>query len=119
MKTLDYVIYDVKCDDGYEVDYLSGLKIGQDVKLIGYPNYTKGNSPEIIESKIKSKIKYLGSDLYTVDTTLIHGFSGGVVLNRKSKVVGLVKAGVNSPDEILSQSCGFIAIKDIFYDFKN
>ncbi len=54
----------------------------------------------------------MGSDLYTVSARILHGTSGGVVLNRENKVIGIVKAGLVdfNDDEGYQGKCGFVPI---------
>ena len=111
--TIDYAIY--KNKDGEEFLQLGNskqLKIGDEVTIIGYPNFQKGDSPNIQKRRISgTKNKFLGAPLYTVDGTICHGTSGGVVLDASNKVVGIVKAGIeNMETDENTVNQGFIPI---------
>jgi len=88
----------------------------KDVFLLGYPSYSEGNLATIIPSKITYKNNnYLGSELYAVSNTIIHGMSGGPVLDLSNEVIGIIKGGVNTTDFELngttSKISGFIPIE--------
>ncbi len=114
-KDIDYALYlNPKLDysNAFEIGDSSVLKQGDIIKTIAYPDYQKGATPNIEESQITSIVpKYLGSSLYTIGGKLVHGASGGLVLNKDNEVVGLIKAGVVSfskSDESIMQ--GFVPI---------
>ena len=83
----------------FEIETNPNYNIGQNVKLIGYPQYMKGNDIDIRECKIVSSGNYFGEKLYIVDGDIFHGASGGPVLNNNNKVIGIIRAGIESMDE--------------------
>lgn len=85
--------------DGIRVGRILLFFIGSQVTIIGYPNYSKGNSPEIQEVKIISSRMFCGQTIYTVGGRLVHGASGGVVLDKEYRVVGIIRCEVNTMDE--------------------
>ncbi len=94
---IDYAIYENRKDGRYlELGDSNKLKIGDEVTIIGYPNFQKGDSYNIQKRRISGIKNFLGNILYTVDGTICHGASGGVVLDIFNKVVGIVKAGVEN-----------------------
>ncbi len=63
---IDYAIYKYNNDNGYELGDSNELKIGDTVKLIGFPNFSKDDSPNIQNCYITSKTKFFGTDLFSV-----------------------------------------------------
>ena len=60
--------------------------------------------------------------MYTVNAPLAHGSSGGLVLNVNSKVVGIVKAGLDSFDSdeaVNDNKRGFVPIHEIIASIEN
>lgn len=119
-ETIDYALYGIKKGDAsaFEIGDSDELKLGDKVTIIGYPDYNKNDSPYIHSCNITSiKNKYHGSRLVTVSGRIIHGSSGGPVLNDKNEVIGLIKGGIVSLDkEFDSNNQGFIPINDILED---
>ena len=102
----------------FEIGDSEKLQIGDRVTIIGYPDYSKNDTPYIHTCKITSiKNHYHGSRLVTVSGRIIHGSSGGPVLNDKGEIIGLIKGGIATTDEeINSNNQGFIPINDILKD---
>ena len=63
---------------------------------------------------VAGEARLFGSKIIIIDGVIFHGASGGVVVNDKNKVIGIVKAGIQdavSKDELLSnQRHGFVPI---------
>lgn len=71
------------------------LNIGSTVTVLGFPQYSPGETPYINTGKIiQSKMLY-GEKVWLLDIPVIHGNSGGPVLNEKYEVVGV--AAIGSP----------------------
>lgn len=90
------------------------IDIGDNVVLIGYPEYATGTYTRI-KTAITKKGRHLGHPLYSVSHTIIHGFSGGIVIDNDNKVVGIVSAGIASTDlhsekDLTEKVFGFIPI---------
>lgn len=100
-KEIDYAIYDLKNSkmEGLELGDSSCIEVGDKVTVIGYPDYLEGDTPYVHTCRITSRTRYLGECLYTVSTRIIHGASGGAVLNENNEVIGIIKAGVVSFNE--------------------
>ena len=98
----------------FEIGNSEILQIGSEVIVVGYPKYVMGNTAYIQRCQITALKNYLGGPLYLVDGILAHGSSGGVVLNSEYKVVGLIKAGVDSYEEMdINENRGFVPLYEI------
>nr|WP_243169658.1 serine protease [Clostridium algidicarnis] len=110
---IDYALYDLKSSkiSGLELGESKNIKIGDKIVVIGYPEYCDNDSPNIQTCNIISRTNYLGECLYTISGRIVHGSSGGVVLNMNHKVIGIIKAGVVTLNESdTSSKQGFIPI---------
>ncbi|WP_064601613.1 reverse transcriptase domain-containing protein [Photobacterium sp. J15] len=90
----------------------SMLNIGSKVTVLGFPQYSPGETPYINTGKIiQSKMLY-GEKLWLLDIPVIHGNSGGPVLNDKYEVIGI--AAIGSPKHDNSTKLhGFIPISTL------
>lgn len=112
---IDYALYKMpfSIDDAltFELGDSSKLKIGDRVTIIGYPNHQKGNSPYIQSCSITSEKKFFDAPFFTVSGRVVHGASGGLVLNEGHKIIGILKGGVvDSSDELENENQGFVPI---------
>ena len=117
--TLDYALYEQSTlSSCFDIGESRNLKQGMYVTIIGYPNYKRGNTPYIQNCEITSiSQNYMGSIFYTVSGRVVHGASGGIVLDKDRKVVGLLKGGiVNFEDEPEHEMQGFIPIHIVIND---
>jgi RNA-directed DNA polymerase len=120
-ENIDYALYKLSMenvDSGFEIGDSEKLEIEDSVTIIGYPDYHQNDTPSIPSCQITSiKNYYHGSRLITVSGRIIHGASGGPVLNDNGEVIGLIKGGVVTTDEEFnSNNQGFIPINDILED---
>lgn len=118
-EAIDYAVYSFGAsnENALELGTSQEVKIGTKATLIGYPDYTTGNYPEIQTVEIISKRTFMGQDIYTVSGRVVHGASGGVVLDENHKVIGVIRCGaasLESSDDYPIQ--GFIPISDILND---
>lgn len=93
------------------------LSIGSKVVLIGYPEYLSGTHHRIATT-ITSIVEKYNHPLCKVADVIKHGFSGGIVLNTKNEVVGIVSTGISSLDaesdiEVSNSDYGFVPINCI------
>lgn len=101
-KDIDYALYSSpkSKNEGWELGDSNELKAGVKIKIVGFPNYSKGDTPYIQSCEITSKTKsYMGKEIFTVSGRIVHGASGGAVLDENYKVVGIIQCGANSFDE--------------------
>ena len=120
---IDYACYECgKSDENaLELGSSAELEIGSTVLVVGYPDYCKGNSPEIQTVTITSKRQFAKQEIYTISGRIVHGASGGVVLNLSHQVVGVIRCGPATFVERESDERaghGFIPIDDIINDLK-
>lgn len=117
---IDYVLYSIseKVIDGWKLGNSKDLKIGDYVRLIGFPIYNEGNSLNVSEGKITGSKNYMGRDVLTVSCKIVHGASGVVVLNQMNEVIGVIRVGVNSFEEKLDDETlpSIIPINDFIDD---
>lgn len=116
-KDLDYALYS-NCkskNEGWELGDSNELKAGTKIKIVGFPNYNKGDTPYIQNCEITSKTRsYMGKEIFTVSGRIVHGASGGAVLDENYKVVGIIQCGANSFDEKEEHILpGIIPINDV------
>lgn len=74
------------------------VKIGDDIKVVGFPNYAHGATIQIFEGKITGSKKWHGNDRLMVDSPIMYGNSGGPVLNDKNEVIGIAATGKDKPE---------------------
>lgn len=116
-KTIDYAIFNIAMvvpeQRGLKIGDSSDLHVGEQVTVIGYPNYQKGDSPYIQNCAITSKKTFLDAPFFTVSGRIVHGASGGVVLNAKWEVIGIIKGGVQTlrdDEDTGNDNQGFVPI---------
>ena len=117
-KDIDYALYDLKCVRSTALTFKCGdsdkIKIGDQIKVIGYPNFKKGDTYNYQQCRVSGRTSYMGSVFYVVDGRSVHGASGGVVLNDENEVVGIIKGGVaTTEDEQTNIYQGFVPIKAV------
>lgn len=85
--------------------------VGTEIFAIGYPAYeTRGaNKATILQAKITGEVVREGQDRVVIDQPIIHGHSGGVVLNTDGRVIGVVANG-NAEGEVRTTPSAFIPI---------
>jgi S1-C subfamily serine protease len=116
-KRIDYAIFNiippVTEQKGLRIGDSTNLHVGDQVTVIGYPNHQEGNSPYIQNCAITSKKTFLEAPFYTVSGRIVHGASGGVVLNSKREVIGIIKGGVQTlrdDEDSTNDNQGFVPI---------
>lgn len=125
-KDIDYVLFKVdsilKDSDTFAIGDSRNLKLWDDVILIGFPDYVPGSTPYIQKCYITSEKEYQGCTLFTVSGRVVHGYSGGVVLNLNYEIIGIIKAGVilvkgDEDDNNINQ--GFVPIHLVLDDLES
>jgi S1-C subfamily serine protease len=94
------------------------LKEGEKVTVLGYPSYNLGDSAYINTGKIVQKKKLHGQEVWMLDIPIIHGNSGGPVVNENNQVIGIASNGSESND-FSTAFHGFIPISTLIkYDLE-
>lgn len=120
-RDIDYACYSFgkNSEDALSLGSSKELVIGSAVLVVGYPDYNKNNSPEIQPTTIISERFYMGQRIYTIAGRIVHGASGGVVLNDEYKVVGVIRCGPVTLEETSDSAVqGIIPIDDIIGDLE-
>ena len=120
-RDIDYACYSFgkNSEDALSLGSSKELVIGSAVLVVGYPDYNKNNSPEIQPTTIISERFYMGQRIYTIAGRIVHGASGGVVLNDEYKVVGVIRCGPVTLEETSDSAVqGIIPIDDIISDLE-
>lgn len=118
-RDIDYACYNFgkTSEDALDLGSSKTLTIGSEVFVVGYPDYNKDNSPEIQQTNIISERSFMGQRIYTIAGRIVHGASGGVVLNDEHKVVGVIRCGPVTLEETSNSAVqGIIPIDDIIND---
>ena len=121
-KNIDYALYNVSINDTFSIKCGDSqkLNIGDTVTIAGYPNYSTGNSATIQTCEITGRGNFLGALFYKVNGRIVHGASGGIVLNRNNEVIGIVKGGIISlNDDNSNDNQGFVPIHLALDHIKN
>ena len=90
----------------------SKIKVNTKVRIIGYPNYAKGDDPRVTETEVIGLKHYLGIEIYLVEKQIYHGNSGGPVLNENYEVIGIATNG-GDMESGGSTINGFIPIREL------
>ena len=121
-ESIDYACYAFgkASEEALKLGTSKELTIGSEVIVISYPDYCSGNSPEVQTVNIIGERIFLGQRIYTISGRIVHGASGGAVLNLSHEVVGMIRCGPASLDETADSAIqGFIPIDSIVYDLGN
>lgn len=120
--TIDYALYNVKISDTVplSIGKSSELKVGDTVVIAGFPDYMKGDTITKEECKITGITQLFGAPFYKVSGRVVHGASGGIVLNTIHQVVGIIKGGCPSDDENnMTMKQGFVPIDLVISDIQH
>ena len=117
-KEEDYALFSMgnEPDHYFQLGDSGTLHLGDPVILIGYPEYCKGDSWDYLKTTIRKKSKLFEHELYEVDSIIRHGESGGIVLDKNERIIGLICAGVSSMDDAINCKHGFVPINIILED---
>ena len=69
------------------------IKMQQDIKILGFPAYSTGQSHYIADSKIAKIYPQNGVNKFEIAHSIRSGNSGGPIIDNESKVVGVVLEG--------------------------
>lgn len=120
---IDYACYKMNNMENWkswECGDSANLKIGAYLIMISYPNYNNEDCPNIQNVQITGKKIFFGNEIITISGRVVHGASGGVILDEKHEVVGVINCGpatIEETDDSIIQ--GFIPINAIIKDINN
>lgn len=120
-KTIDYALYNIPVLDAKKLSIgnSSDLEIGDSVIIAGFPDYMKGDTITKEKCEITGKTTLFGSLFYKVSGRVVHGASGGVVLDKNYNVVGIIKGGTPLDEKDYSTSKqGFVPIDLVIQDIE-
>ena len=114
-KAIDYAVYKIPFTINDELTFKCGdsrkSRVGDQVTIIGYPNHQKGNSAYVQPCSITSEKYFQGAPFFTVSGRIVHGTSGGIVLNSDLEVIGIIKGGIVSlADDTDNENQGFVPL---------
>jgi len=69
------------------------VDIGTRLTICGFPEYSEGNTPHYGHCIVNGKRIMFGINTYLVNTPVVHGNSGGPVINEKNEVIGIAVLG--------------------------
>lgn len=108
--------------EGWDFSETESISVGQKVRLLAFPKYANGDSITDISARITAEKKFLGQLIWTVDKNIVHGASGGIVINDFGKAVGIIVSGVedygDTGNELGSGVPGFIPIHRVINDIE-
>jgi RNA-directed DNA polymerase len=73
------------------------VKVGDPIRVLGFPLHVKGASVHVQEGKVSQYSPWIGVPQFVVDCPIVHGNSGGPVLNAQNEVIGIAVKGQGLP----------------------
>lgn len=74
------------------------IRIGDPIRLFGFPKHVKGASVHVQEGKVSQFSPWIDKvPHYIVDCPIVHGNSGGPILNAENEVIGIAVKGQGLP----------------------
>ncbi len=116
-KEIDFACYKYKKENGFKISNNPSYERGKNIIIAGYPSYAPGDSCNIQQCQITGTKIFFGQKIISVSASIIHGASGGAVLDEKHEIIGIIRSG-NLPsyddnDNKFHFVSGFIPITDI------
>ncbi len=124
-RTFEFVFSNIKKDlavfkKPVDLDDIPELKIGDDSKLrygdqvtiVGYPQYRDNESIFVNRGRIIQKAMLFDNDFFIIDSPIIFGNSGGPILNSQLEVIGIATRGSEKHDA-RTKFNGFIPISTL------
>ena len=104
-----------------EVNLARSLKLNTEVQIVGFPEYNfsigiDGLQCATMKISTSQPVFHNGVNIFTVNNTIRHGFSGGPVLNEFNKVIGYIQSGATfeDEDEGYRPASGFVSVSFLF-----
>lgn len=112
---IDYALYQIPSsqipENTFPIGKSDKLTVGDKITLISCADPQRGATPSKQNCEITRSKTLLNAPFFTVSGRIIHGSSGGLVLNEKHEAIGLIKGGVASTAEVdLCENQGFVPL---------
>jgi RNA-directed DNA polymerase len=78
----------------------ANLKVGDQVKILGFPLHRAGGSVHTQQATITARSPWFGVEHFIVGSPIVQGNSGGPVLNQNNEVVGIAVRGQGIPGRV-------------------
>lgn len=75
----------------------NGVHVGDQITLAGFPHYHVGDSVHIARGPVTQERKYFGVQHFVIQPVIVKGNSGGPVLDKTNRVVGIAVKGLDTP----------------------
>ena len=94
---LDLAILRTDAPRGFEFPIGDDMSVrsGDKLKVIGFPNWTPGQTPHIQTVTVSGRTQRFGTSRIVVSESLVAGMSGGPALNANGEIVGVVLTGIH------------------------
>ena len=92
------------------------IKVGDIVTVIGFPDYKHGHGPYINSGRIVQSVNRFNNKMWMIDIPILHGNSGGPVVNKENEVIGIATYGSKKHD-FSTPFHGFIPISSLIHYF--
>ena len=119
----DFVIFDIPgkfIPQHFQISH-DEIRIGNDVSIIGFPDYIRGDNTSIIDARITNDRRILNEEsiIWVLDRQIQLGLSGGPVINKNdNKLIGMIVFGSNNSSNAETNN-GFIPIHVIIDEYIN
>ena len=96
------IVADVQAIVQLKLGTAVNLKIGDAIRVIGFPRYRAGDSVNVQHGRITGFSVWHAVPHYIVDCAIVHGNSGGPILNAQNEVIGIAVKGQEIPKKFKS-----------------
>lgn len=119
-KQLDLAVFkaEEKLPFGFEIGDSDTLKQEDEISVLGFPSYADGEKFKLCKGHITGDKILFGIPLKTVSAQILHGNSGGPVLDANGMVIGIATRGARDPDEAIDVLHSFIPLNTLQDKFR-
>jgi len=83
-----------------EADFFSEPELQDEILLVGYPAFAPGKSISLKQGRITSFLSKFGVRRFNISASIVAGASGGPVLNKQNKVIGIAVTGAAREESV-------------------